>query len=89
MPYAHTHFYFKVYLRDLVEAVKMCMRGVLTEASRGYEEKPKQQWLHDFCAQMVILVSRIVWTEEVAMAFDALEDGNETALKDYQRKQVN
>jgi dynein heavy chain len=37
---------------------------------------------------MVIVIARIIFTEDVSMCFDALEDGNEGALKEYSKKQV-
>lgn len=40
-------------------------------------------WLEDQCAQISLLVTQIIWTEEVQRAFEDLEGGNENAMKDY------
>ena len=32
----------------------------------AYEDRPRTEWLYEFCAQMVIVVARIIFTEEVS-----------------------
>lgn len=60
----------------------------MTEAVSFYEEKPRDQWLFDFPAQVALCGTQIWWTTEVNMAFARLEEGYENALKDYNKKQV-
>jgi hypothetical protein len=64
------------------------IRQYLGEAVNSYEDKPREQWLFDFPAQVSLCGSQVWWTAEVAAAFTRLEEGYENALKDYQRKQV-
>ena len=35
------------------------------------------------CAQMAVLVSRVIYTEDIGRCFEQLEEGNDNALKDY------
>lgn len=60
----------------------------IMEAVVAYEDKPRDQWLFDFPAQVALTGCQIWWAADVQMAFERLEEGFETALKDYSRKQV-
>ena len=60
----------------------------MSEAVIGYEEKPRDQWLFDYPAQVALCGTQIWWTTEVNIAFSRLEEGYENALKDYNKKQV-
>jgi len=77
------------YLYDLTEHTHYCMKHVLAAATRVMEEKPREQFLFDWSAQIVVVVFRIAYTEEVNIAFDSLEEGNENAMKDFSKKQVD
>ena len=71
--------------------LKMQCKTILNEmdgAVNSYEEKPRDQWLFDFPAQVALCGTQIWWTTEVNIAFGRLEEGYENALKDYSRKQV-
>ncbi|XP_050527559.1 dynein beta chain, ciliary isoform X2 [Daktulosphaira vitifoliae] len=59
------------------------------ESTISYEEKPREQWLFDYPAQVSLCGTQIWWTTEVNIAFSRLEEGYENALKDYQRKQIS
>lgn len=65
------------------------IRHNFSESTLAYEEKPREQWLFDYPAQVSLCGTQIWWTTEVNIAFARLEEGYENALKDYQRKQVN
>lgn len=65
------------------------IRQNFLESTLSYEEKPREQWLFDYPAQVSLCGTQIWWTTEVNLAFARLEEGYENALKDYQRKQVN
>jgi len=45
--------------------------------------KKRHLWLEDYCAQIALLATQMIWTEETEKAFDDLESGSETAMKDY------
>ena len=65
-------------LRDILESARM--------SSDNWElDKPREIWLQDYCAQLALVASQIVWTEETARAFDELEGGAENVMKDYKR----
>lgn len=59
------------------------------EAIVAYEDKPRDQWLFDYPAQVALASSQIWWVADVRIAFGRLEEGFETALKDYNRKQAS
>ena len=46
-------------------------------------ETPREMWIDNYCAQLALLATQIVWTEEVTKAFDDLESGSESAMKEY------
>lgn len=72
----------------LLERHCSTVRHEMTEAVSSYEEKPRDQWLFDFPAQVALCGTQIWWTTEVNIAFSRLEEGYENALKDYNKKQV-
>lgn len=70
----------------------MMRKTVLTEMSEAvstYEEKPRDQWLFDFPAQVALCGTQMWWTTEVNISFSRLEEGYENALKDFNKKQIN
>ena len=78
----------EVWLNKVMEWMRMALKHTLHEAAKSYEEaKDRHEWARDACcAQMTVLVSRIIYTEDVNMQFDQLEEGNDNALKDYETK---
>ena len=61
----------------------------ISEAVSAYEEKPRDQWIFDYPAQVALTGTQMWWTSEVNIAFNRLEEGYENALKDYNKKQVS
>lgn len=45
----------------------------------------REEWLRDYCAQIALVASQIIWTDEVSRCFEELEGGSENAMKDYKR----
>ncbi|XP_063306953.1 dynein axonemal heavy chain 11 [Pelobates fuscus] len=76
------------WLSRLEETMCETIRHHITEAVTSYEEKPRDQWIFDYPAQVALTSSQIWWTIDVGIAFDRLEEGFETALKDYNKKQI-
>jgi dynein heavy chain len=33
------------------------------------KDKPREEWIKDYCAQIALLTTQIVWTEDVNRAF--------------------
>lgn len=71
-----------------MESMRSTVKHELSEAVVAYEEKPRDQWLFDYPAQVALCGTQIWWTTEVGIAFGRLEEGYENALKDYYKKQV-
>lgn len=77
------------WLNRLVEMMRRTLHQLLGEAVTTYQEKPREQWLFDYPAQIVLAATQIWWNTEVNLAFAKLEEGFENAMKDYHRKQCN
>lgn len=86
----HFHLLQKVetWLLHLEQTMQETVRHSITEAIAAYEEKPRDLWIFDFPAQVALTSSQIWWTTDVGIAFSRLEEGYETALKDFHKKQV-
>ena len=76
------------WLNNLLTAMINTVRKEMSEAVAGYEEKPRDQWLFDYPAQVALCGTQIWWTVEANAAFTRLEEGFENAMKDYFKKQV-
>ncbi|XP_027272227.1 dynein heavy chain 11, axonemal isoform X2 [Cricetulus griseus] len=77
------------WLLQLEQTMKETVRQAIAEAIAAYEEKPRELWILDFPAQVALTVSQIWWTTDVGIAFSRLEEGYETALKDFHKKQIS
>lgn len=78
----------EAWLTCLEESMKACVRGHLSEAVSVYEDRPREQWVLDFPAQVALTGSQIWWSNDMELVFRRLEEGFESALKDYNKKQV-
>ncbi|XP_057572498.1 dynein axonemal heavy chain 9 [Hippopotamus amphibius kiboko] len=78
----------EIWLNHVLTHMKATVRHEMTEGITAYEEKPREQWLFDYPAQVALTCTQIWWTTEVGMAFARLEEGYENAMKDYYKKQV-
>lgn len=72
----------------LLEKMRETVRHELSEAVVTYEDKPRDQWLFDYPAQVALTGNQIWWASEVNIAFGRLEEGYENALRDYNKKQI-
>ncbi|XP_058534261.1 dynein axonemal heavy chain 11 [Ochotona princeps] len=79
----------ETWLLQLEQTMKATVRHCIMAAIAAYEEKPRELWLLDFPAQVALTTSQIWWTTDVGIAFSRLEEGYETALKDFHKKQVS
>uniref|UniRef100_A0A8C2BI93 Dynein axonemal heavy chain 11 n=1 Tax=Cyprinus carpio TaxID=7962 RepID=A0A8C2BI93_CYPCA len=77
------------WLNALEKAMCSTVRQEISEAVAVYEDKPREQWLFDHPAQVALTGSQIWWATDVGIAFERVEEGFETALKDYNRKQIS
>ncbi|XP_035888861.1 dynein heavy chain 9, axonemal isoform X3 [Phyllostomus discolor] len=78
----------EIWLNHVLVHMKATIRHEMTEGVAAYEERPREQWLFDYPAQVALTCTQIWWTTEVGMAFARLEEGYESAMKDYHKKQV-
>uniref|UniRef100_H2YYC1 Uncharacterized protein n=1 Tax=Ciona savignyi TaxID=51511 RepID=H2YYC1_CIOSA len=79
----------ETWLNTLMEIMRSTVRQQMTEGNVTYEEKPREQWIFDYPAQVSLLGTQIWWTTEVNISFSRLEEGYENAIKDYYKKQIN
>eukprot|EP00435_Cladocopium_sp_Y103_P051493 s2113_g16.t1 len=91
----------ELYLAGLEAHIRLALREVLEQARTSAEswevgDRPRETWLDDYCAQLSLLATQIIWTEdggwravaiflETARAFEDMEAGSETAMRDYKR----
>lgn len=75
------------YLNQLTEVVAETLRDKLEdgmETAVNWDiEKPREQWLFDYPAQVVLTGTQIYWTEETERALEEYEGGQEDAVKRY------
>lgn len=76
------------WLNKLLDRMQATVRYQFMEAVSAYEDKPRDQWLFEYPAQVALAGTQIWWTTEVNISFARLEEGYENALKDYYKKQV-
>ncbi|XP_032899964.1 dynein heavy chain 9, axonemal isoform X2 [Amblyraja radiata] len=79
----------EIWLNRVLDAMRDTVRHEMTEGVMAYEEKPRDQWLFDYPAQVALTCTQIWWTTEVGICFARLEEGYENAMKDYYKKQIN
>ncbi|XP_023565616.1 dynein heavy chain 11, axonemal [Octodon degus] len=79
----------ETWLLQLEQTMQETVRWSITEAIAAYEEKARELWIFDFPAQVALTGSQIWWTTDVGIAFSRLEEGYETALKDFHKKQIS
>uniref|UniRef100_A0A672IQ98 Dynein axonemal heavy chain 11 n=1 Tax=Salarias fasciatus TaxID=181472 RepID=A0A672IQ98_SALFA len=76
------------WLSALESTMRCTVRKEIQEAVAAYEDKPRDQWLFDYPAQVGLTGSQVWWATDVGIAFERVEEGFETALKDYNKKQI-
>ncbi|XP_069339031.1 dynein axonemal heavy chain 17 [Eulemur rufifrons] len=79
----------EVWLNRVLDRMVATLRHEIPEAVVTYEEKPREQWIFDYPAQIALTCTQIWWTTEVGLAFSRLEEGYENAIKDYNKKQIS
>ena len=83
-------------------AMREALRTQFAESNRTYSRLSREKWLFSFPAQVLTTLTvqqctgdqvslagtQIWWTTEVNQAFARLEEGFESAIKEYYKKQV-
>jgi dynein heavy chain len=71
------------WLNELMVHICNSLRDELGDSLQAYVEQPRERFLAERSAQHAITTSQVWWTTEVNAAFERLEQGNETAVKEY------
>ncbi|NXG00742.1 DYH9 protein, partial [Sakesphorus luctuosus] len=79
----------EVWLSRLLDTMRATVRDEMTAAVTVYEQKPREQWLFDYPAQVALSCTQIWWTTEVGIAFARMKEGYEKAMREYHKKQVS
>ena len=80
----------ETWLSNLEKMMKATLKDIL-ELARGtadnweIDSPSRQDWIHDYPAQISLLGSQIIWSEDVEKAFGDMEGGAENAMKDYSK----
>jgi len=76
------------WLNSVLTGMVDTVRNNIAAALVTYEEKKRDLWVFDNAAQVTLVGTQVWWATEVNLAFGRLEEGFETAMKDYNKKQV-
>eukprot|EP00981_Chlorochromonas_danica_P014351 scaffold7822_cov179-Ochromonas_danica.AAC.12 len=76
------------WLNDLVKFMQMTLKGVLATSmidAMAWDDvnRSREDWVFTVPAQIALVTSQIVWTDEVETALEELESGQEDAMKKY------
>ena len=78
----------EVWLQRLLDVSRSTLKERLAEAaSSAYDTAQRPQWIIANIAQIGLSAVSIQWNKEVNTAFKQLEEGLESAMKDYNAKQ--
>jgi dynein heavy chain, axonemal len=76
------------WLNELVKQMQFTLRGVLANSmldALAWDDvnRSREDWVFTVPAQIALVTSQIIWTEEVESALEELESGQEDAMKKY------
>ncbi|KAK7886266.1 hypothetical protein WMY93_025887 [Mugilogobius chulae] len=78
----------EVWLSSLETSMRESVRAHLSDAVGTYEDKSREQWILELPAQVALTGSQIWWSNDMEHVFKRLEEGFESSLKDYNKKQI-
>lgn len=79
----------ELWLNNLEAMMRLSLKTILETARQTAEvweyqgEKPREWWIDDYPAQISLVGTQIIWTEETSRAIEEVFIGSETAMKDY------
>lgn len=82
------YFKVEVWLNRVTETMRSTLHSLFREAIGTYEERARDAWVFDWPAQVALCGAQIWWTSETNATFAKLEEGHESALRDYHKKQI-
>ena len=72
----------EIWLKNLEFKMRETLYDILCDAKSTSDvwddkekDKPREEWIRDYCAQIALLTTQIVWTEDVNRAFEELSSG--------------
>lgn len=75
------------WLNELTDRMRETLRTILeqalSDAANWDGECPRDEWITKFPAQVTLLASQIVWTEDTENALENFENGSEDAVKKH------
>jgi len=79
---------FEAKMRNTLKEILIRARGCVEWSSMQMKDnkkpsKTRDKWLDAFPAQISLLITNNIWTDEVEHAFEELEGGADSAMKDY------
>lgn len=78
----------EVWLNRLMSCMRDTIRSEFSKSMQTYPVTARDNWIELYPAQVALAGTQIYWTTEVNNAFNSLEEGYESALKDYFKKQI-
>ena len=78
----------ELWLKQLEFKMRNTLYDILVDAKSTSDtwdngtDKPRQDWIKDYCAQIALITTQIVWTEDVNRAFEEFSSGAEGAMKE-------
>lgn len=69
-------------MRDVLYQILVDAKSTSDSWDQGADNKPREEWIKDYCSQIALLTTQIVWTEDVNRAFEELSSGAEGAMKE-------
>ena len=79
----------EVWLQGIVDSMRKALLEQFKVMLPMYWDQKREDWLYHPCAMLTVACSRVVYTSEMYEAFEQLEEGNDLALKDFYKKQVD
>ncbi|XP_037943923.1 dynein beta chain, ciliary-like [Teleopsis dalmanni] len=78
----------ELWLNEVIQQMRCTLHELFRRGLHAFMEKPREQWLYDWPAQVALCCSQICWTTDVNRAFAWLEEGYEAAMKDLHKRQI-
>jgi dynein heavy chain, axonemal len=83
----------EVWLNGLEKMMRVTLRDFLEQAKSTADnwefDTARHIWLNDYCAQIALVTTQIIWTEEVSRAFEELDGGADNVMKEYLKTTID
>ncbi|CUG51588.1 dynein heavy chain, putative [Bodo saltans] len=75
------------WLEGCIGAMQRAMRMHIMEANASYIDKPRTEWIYQHPCQAIVVASRGWFTSECQAAFQLMEEGSDSGMKDFLKQQ--